>query len=264
MPPKETLQPVFSSPTLAGGKLLVGEGYHRNEGCRLLCLDPDDPKKIHWAAHTASHVESSPAVSGDRVFVGAGDDGLVCYSMTESKRTRSRATDDLEDPPLPRPKQLSRVEDLHIDAAPAVADGRVFTGSAIGDLHGECCVLACDAQSGKLLWKVAAPLPVPNAAAVDGNAVVFALGSGRLNEKESSEGGFVWCMNAVSGELNWDVATSAAIGGCPVALGGRVWVVARDGHCYCLNQADGRAVWECASSNRWPLRRSLAATACTC
>ena len=93
------LQPVFSSPaiggefTLAGEKrsdkyLVVGEGYHDERNCRLICLDLEpvaagmwQSPKVHWTRSTTSHIESSPCILEGKAYVGAGDDGVWCVEL---------------------------------------------------------------------------------------------------------------------------------------------------------------------------------------
>ena len=59
-----TLKPVFSSPTIAGGRLYFGEGYHQDQSCRLFCLDARSADRPLWTFPTTSHVESSPCLVG--------------------------------------------------------------------------------------------------------------------------------------------------------------------------------------------------------
>ena len=67
------IKPIFSSPTLTadGKRLLIGEGLHDDSDSRLLCINAETGK-LEWQIQTPLHVESSPAVHGDLVVVGAG------------------------------------------------------------------------------------------------------------------------------------------------------------------------------------------------
>src|SRR5688572_14637744 len=69
----EDLKAFFSSPALtADGKyLLIGQGLHDHTNCYLICLEADTGK-LHWKIQTPLHIESSPAIHGDMVVVGAG------------------------------------------------------------------------------------------------------------------------------------------------------------------------------------------------
>jgi len=98
--PRGPLNPLFSSPAAGGvykklddGKILPrflvsGEGFHLDLG-RIVCLDlapTYDEKKagmprVHWVKQANSHVESSPCVFNDKVYIGTGDDGMWCIEL---------------------------------------------------------------------------------------------------------------------------------------------------------------------------------------
>ncbi|MBI1902969.1 MAG: PQQ-like beta-propeller repeat protein, partial [Planctomycetia bacterium] len=119
----DTVKPVFSSPAVSGGNIYFGEGYHQDKRCRLFCLDGGFGQRVLWERATASHVESSPTIVGDQIFVGAGDDGLLCLSAREtSSDAAGRAV----------PKTLWQVEGIHVDASPLVVAGRVYVGTCVG------------------------------------------------------------------------------------------------------------------------------------
>lgn len=94
------LRPVFSSPAVdvAGSPpapkyLVIGEGYHEDRNCRMICLDLEpvtksggrEPPKLLWHLQTTSHVESAPCIHDGRAYIGAGDDGLWCAELATGK-----------------------------------------------------------------------------------------------------------------------------------------------------------------------------------
>ncbi|HOX05580.1 MAG TPA: PQQ-binding-like beta-propeller repeat protein [Planctomycetota bacterium] len=106
----ENLKPIFSSPVVGGdyanskdvpaekGKpqqgryLVVGEGYHTDWNSRIICLDLEPVKtgkskkpRLAWYKQTTCHVESSPSILGDRVYIGAADDGVWCIELATGK-----------------------------------------------------------------------------------------------------------------------------------------------------------------------------------
>src|SRR6185437_3397068 len=97
-------------------------------GCNVYCLDAATGKRI-WAAPTKSHTESSPAVVGGKVYVGAGDDGVYCLNAATGK-------------------PVWHFPGCHVDVSPAVAGGKAFVGSG----YGRTAALALDANTGKPLW----------------------------------------------------------------------------------------------------------------
>jgi outer membrane protein assembly factor BamB len=227
-----TLKPVFSSPSVSGGRVYIGEGYHQDTACRLLCLDARSGDRVHWSLATSSHVESSPTIAGGRGFIGAGDDGLICFAADAASAT------DASPPPM-----KWHVPNIHVDASPAVADGRAIVGTVVGDVHRETLVLAVDAATGRELWRTPTPLPVPASPAVEGDRVFVGLGNGKVDYDADDPAGAVWCLDAASGEKRWEFRTSKAVLSTPAASDGRVFVCSRDEKCYCLNAGTGDVNW---------------------
>jgi hypothetical protein len=227
-----TLKPVFSSPTVSGGRVFIGEGYHQDTGCRLFCLDARNGDRVHWSLTTASHVESSATVSNGTVIFGAGDDGLICFATAVSEANASSP------PPL---KWV--VKNLHVDASPAIADGRVYVGTVVGDVHRETLVLAVDSTTGAELWRTPTPLAAPGSPAVADGRVFVGLGNGKVDHDADNPAGAVWCLDAKSGERHWEFRTAKAVLSTPAVSGGRVYACSRDEQCHCLNADDGQVIW---------------------
>jgi hypothetical protein len=59
------MQPMYSSPCLAEGRIYIGEGMHGNYVCKLHCIDAGTGRKA-WESTTADHIDvaSSSAASG--------------------------------------------------------------------------------------------------------------------------------------------------------------------------------------------------------
>src|SRR5262249_48618605 len=155
-----------------GGRLYFGEGYHQDHACRLFCLDAQTGDRALWAFPTASHVESSPSISGGRIYFGAGDDGIICLDLSESKAPGGDAA---------LPKQVWQVPSVHVDGSCLVVDGRLFVGSVMGDVYKDFCALGVDAATGQVLWRVPAPMPLPASPACAADRVIFGLGNGKFD-----------------------------------------------------------------------------------
>lgn len=54
---------------------------HSTDDARVVCLDVRRGGEILWTFRTGSHVESSPCIYRDRVYIGAGDDGYYCLRL---------------------------------------------------------------------------------------------------------------------------------------------------------------------------------------
>jgi outer membrane protein assembly factor BamB len=142
------------------------------------------------------------------------------------------------------PRTIWHVTGIHVDSSPALAGGKVFVGSVVGDEHRELCAAAIDAASGRVLWRVPAPLPLAGAPAASGGRVFFSLARGKLNEEADSPEGRIWCLRAADGQREWEFRAAGAIFGSPVVAGNRVFCAGRDGCCYALDVDDGKVLWK--------------------
>jgi len=93
--------------------------------------------------------------------------------------------------PEPRPAWPAEQGKIQFDASyePVAAEGRLFVPSMVRD-----CVTAYNAASGQRLWRFYANGPVRFAPLVDGQRVYFV-----------ADDGWLYCLNAASGELSWKV-----------------------------------------------------------
>jgi outer membrane protein assembly factor BamB len=222
------MQHMYSSPTLADGRLYVGEGMHANFTCKLYCLDAGTGKRL-WDFAAQGHIESTPAVVEGKVYFSAGDDGIYCLDAATGNRLWQ-----FQGP-------------FHFDTSPAVAAGRVYAGSGVSLTHKTTAAFCLDAASGKPLWRTPTNLPVWAPPAVAGDAVYFGLGNGRLQEAaqppEKPAGALV-CLGAAAGQLRWRFDAEDAVFARATVEAERVYFGSRDGRCYCLEGATGRLRWK--------------------
>jgi outer membrane protein assembly factor BamB len=230
-----TLKPVFSSPTIAAGRLYFGEGYHQDQSCRLFCLDARSADRPLWTFATTSHVESSPCLVGSRIYFGAGDDGVLCLDAGELVSNGDEPT---------VPKQVWQFPYVHVDGSCLVAEGKLFVGSVLGDVYKDYCALAINAETGEGIWRVTAPMPLPASPAYASGRVYFGLGNGKFDIDADQPAGAVWCLDVEKGESVWQFETAGSVLATPAIAGARVFACARDGHCYCLSQASGDRLWK--------------------
>jgi outer membrane protein assembly factor BamB len=233
-----TLKPVFSSPSLAAGKLYFGEGYHQDSQCRLFCLDSRGADTALWSFTAESHVEASPTIADGRVYCGAGDGGLICVACNELSNGNSGSS------AAASPKLIWQFPGLHIDAAPAIAEGRVFAGSVVGDRERELAIVAIDAAKGNQLWRIPTPLPVPGSLAYHAGRLICTLGNGKLNAEAEQPEGRVWTLDAATGDRRWEFRAAGSILNSAAVQNGRVYCCSRDHHCYALDESDGAIVWK--------------------
>jgi outer membrane protein assembly factor BamB len=217
----EMKQVSISSPCLADGRLYVGEGFHQDTDCRCYCIDARSGKKL-WDFQTRSHVESSPCCAGDKVFFGAGDDGVYCLSAKSGER-------------------IWNFTGVHVDTTPAIHGNRLYAGSGHGQSHEAFCL---DTKTGNPIWRKAVDMPVWGSPVVVGDRVFLGLGNGNFLHADAPNGSLV-CFHALTGAIEWIFKVPGAVLMRPaVPPDGRcVYFGCRD-HCvYCLSLPDGQLQW---------------------
>src|SRR5579884_2052994 len=224
------MKDVFSSPCLAGGRVYIGEGFHQDADCKLYCLDAATGKKL-WDFATTSHVESTPCVWGNKVYFGAGDDGLFCLDAVTGTK-------------------ICHLPGLHVDVSPLVIDNRLYCGSGVGETYKETVLFCLNADTGQEKWRMPVDLPVWGAPAVQGEYLYAALGNGNFLvsadqlEKPEKPAGAMLCLERATGKRVWryDVRDGVLVRPCVDET--HVWFAARDRHCYCLDRQNGNLLWK--------------------
>jgi outer membrane protein assembly factor BamB len=127
----------------------------------------------------------------------------------------------------------------HVRAgSPVVAGGRVFV--SVADLAGAEAggLLALDAATGARLWSAPSGHSVANAAAVDGDTVVFASDDGVVHAVSAATGAPIWRHDLGAGLDRTVTALDAA----PTISAGRVFIGVQRRFA-ALDLATGRAAW---------------------
>ena len=216
----DTSVQIFSSPTVAGGRVYVGEGFHQDADCHLHCLNADNGRMI-WTFKTASHVESTPFVSQGKVYFGAGDDGVYCLDALEGQ-------------------VIWHYPSVHVDVSPVVWRGKVYFGTG----YGEYRIYAVDANSGAEVWSKRVDYPVWGSPSADGNTVFFGLGNGNFIESAEVPQGRVTAHNAKTGEQIWRYEAEDSVLTAVAYRNEFVYFGSRDGGVYALNATDGALGWK--------------------
>jgi outer membrane protein assembly factor BamB len=257
----------FSSPVVAGDRLVVGEGLHTTRDARVFCLDLAASDKSGkgvklWEYRTASHVESTPAIVDGKVYVGAGDDGFYCF--------------DLEGDGNGNAKELWHAKGekyLDCESSPLVIDGKVYF--SLGE--GGKAVVCLDAETGEELWRTQVDYPAFGSPAIVDGKLVVGMGIGnyvfsaeevlggrkkplleRLHKEGESEelkrqiealeeeirpAGAVWCLDVENGEVLWkfgaEQGLTRTVLGSPSIRDGKVYFGSRDKNVYCLSLETG-------------------------
>jgi outer membrane protein assembly factor BamB len=129
-------------------------------------------------------------------------------------------------------------EPVTIPGSPAIVDGRVYLGSADGNVY---CLLASD---GSKVWNYTTEY--------NSNGPAHGYSWGNAVSDPAVAGGYVYvgssdfkiyCLKATSGSYVWNYTTNAEVYSAPAVADGLVFVGSYDGNAYCLNATDGVEVW---------------------
>jgi outer membrane protein assembly factor BamB len=228
---------VFSSPSLADGLVLCGEGTHTDTGAQLYALKAGSDKpegESSWEFKVPGTVEASPCVSGGRVYFGTGDDFHCLDLKTGEERWKVTIVDVLSSP------------------VPTSRDGLVFVGSGRSEmarpenrkLEGQQ-LLALNAATGEVRWRQ--PLRFPCNSPItyaEGGRIVAGMGKGTFIVTGGRSAGEVICHDAKTGRQLWSSPLKDNVLAAIPVQHGRVHVACRDGTYYLLDLADGRVLWE--------------------
>lgn len=244
-PPK--YRATFSSPSVQGKYLVVGEGLHFTKDARILCLDIEQNGALLWSYRTKSHVESSPAIAGGRIYFGAGTDGYYCFELEPGPDGEPRMVWHLEG---------SRYPDA--ETSPVVDGDRVYMGLGI-DGHAVVCV---EAATGKEIWRVDVGAPVFTPPTIHNGRLYVGMGHGnfilteeqviaKAKERLRAEGrdeaeiakltadmkttGAVFCIDLATHEVLWKFETDRTVLNAVVGSDEGLFVASRGGTVYALS-----------------------------
>ncbi len=164
---------------------------------------------LMWKYTTSGSILSSAAVVDERVYVGCMGTNNKVYCLNAA--TGERIWDSFTN--------------LLTYSSPAVADGRVYIGSADNNVY---CL---DATTGTHIWSYATGGQISSSPAVSEGRVYI----GSADNK-------VYCLNGATGEHIWDRSVGGNVRSCPTVLGGNVYV-GSDAGLSCLDAFNGIQRW---------------------
>ncbi|MBL8799575.1 MAG: PQQ-binding-like beta-propeller repeat protein [Planctomycetia bacterium] len=242
----------FSSPAVSGKYLVCGEGLHYTRDARIVCIDIEQSERERrgikrWEFRTRNHVESSPCIAGDRVLVGAGDDGYYCLALEPDAAGQPVVLWHLD------PKEYPDAE-----CSPVAHDGKFYFGLG-EDGQAICCVEAAD---GREVWRLPTPYPVFGCPSIAAGKLYVGMGNGnyiesaeqvaaKQIEKLKKAGqtaeelaaaaqrlraiGEVWCVDLPTHRVAWKFPVGKTILGAVAVAEERVYFGSSDGNLYCLS-----------------------------
>ncbi len=274
--------PVVSSPAVAEGKLIFGDGMHQTDGGVLHCLDVDTGLPL-WQLSIPGklvHLEGSPTIADGKVYMGGGNAGVFCVEFNrvtlegkelglaevqavmekrwkelrlkyeeEKKKDPDFAIPPSEDLlPKPAPIRIWRQgqDKWHVDASVAVVGNRVLVASAYLDEEraGDRALLCLRAKDGTVLWNTPLRLNPWAGPTVAGNLVLVGCGSIRFDPKQVDKAkGEVVAVDLESGTIKWQKELAGGIV-APIAVKDQLAVfTATDGKVRAWEVATGAEKW---------------------
>jgi hypothetical protein len=226
-------------------------------------------------------MEGAPVVENDRVFIGAGEAGVVCVDLKRAildgkeldlpeiqKRMdakwaelqaafeKAKKTDpDFAVPPgddaLPKaaPKTIWHVKDKgwHVDAALGLAKDKVLVSSAYieFDKVGKRVVAALNAADGKLLWETPVDHNPWGGATIAGDLAIVGCSSIRFDAKLIPQAkGQVVALEIGTGKVRWKRDVPAGVLSAVAVKGELAVFAATDGRIRAFTVSDGQPKWE--------------------
>lgn len=220
LPVVENWEPTFSSVAISDGLIVCGEGLHDTPDCLIRCFDVTAGP--HWQTPfvfaTSGHIECTPVLIGDRIYFGAGSDGIYCLAVDRLNRKLNLnwhvRGDDFPD----------------AETSLAVHDGRVYAGLGTG---GEAlCIL--DAFTGREVRRLPLSWPAFSPPAIANGRLYVGAGQADYVHDGSSSGEVV-CYRLDTLEQAWSFTTPAAVLSAIVADRGQVLVTAVNGDLFVLD-----------------------------
>lgn len=273
--------PTVSSPALSAGRLIFGDGMHQTDGAILHCIEHDSgfPLWNYAVPGALVHLEGSPTVVGDLVYIGGGAAGVLCVDsgkLTLDKmpldaaaikkvmhkrweellakyEEEKKANPDFAVPPsedqLPKPMPTlvwQKGRGWHVDAPVAVDKGKVFVASAFLDKEkvGDRALFCLDAANGNLVWKKPLRLNPWGGPSIQGDIVVVSGSSiGYDPAKLKGAKGFIAAFKIDTGDELWNKEVPGGVLSCAALADGAAIVTASDGKVRAFDLANGERRW---------------------
>jgi outer membrane protein assembly factor BamB len=275
-------RPTVCSPVVAGGLVIFGDGMHQTDDAILYALHAETGQPV-WQLPLPGrliHMEGSPTVDNGRVFIGAGDGGVVCVELAktvldgqertvdEIRRILAQRWQELQakyeadkqkDPefavgpsddslPKPSPKLLWQAGKgaWHVDSPTLVAGNKLLVASAYldDDKCGKRAMICAAVADGKVLWET--PLDVNPWAGptLAGDLAIVGCSTIRYDPKQLDKArGQVLAVGLADGKVRWKIELPGGVLG-PVAVAkGLAVCTATDGKVRAIGADDGQVKW---------------------
>ncbi len=217
------MEGIYSSPATDNDYVYIG-----TDNDKVFCLPQVDPtpdgilsmSEIIWKFDAPDNVWSSPAVSGNRVYFGAGDHGSAGANKLYCLYDNNGSIDWTY-------PSVGNIQDVL--SSPAVVNGKVYFGSKDNNVY------SLWANNGTLAWTYPTGGDVISSPAVAYGRVYIGSDDDKL-----------YCLDANTGSKIWEYQTGGDIWSSPSVADNKVYVGSSDGYVYCLNATANSAqkLWD--------------------
>ncbi len=151
-----------------------------------------------WNYTAGGPITSSPAISGERVYLASSEPvfNLTMFCLNTNTGSLIWNTTIV----------TTRFSAIYL-SSPAVANGRVFIGALDGDVY------SFNATNGEVIWKYPTGEEMWSSPSVADGKVFIGSSNGKL-----------YCLNETTGDLIWDKFTLGRVVSSPAIAGGTVFV----------------------------------------
>jgi outer membrane protein assembly factor BamB len=180
---------------------------------QLIGVAPTAPPatlKVLWTHDAGDIIESSAAIAGGVVYVGAGNGDLLALDLASGKLRWKYTTGDLLG-----------------ESSPAVDGGTVFIGDLAGTAH------AVNAADGKRLWTFKAGGEIKSSPVVVNGLVLM-----------GSYDTHLFGLDPRTGAVRWKFQTQGPVHATPAVLGDVCFIAGCDATFRAIRIADGKQAYE--------------------
>jgi outer membrane protein assembly factor BamB len=274
--------PTVSSPAIADGMLIFGDGMHQTDGAVLHCLQMENGLPL-WRLPVPGrlvHLEGSPTVLQGKVYIGGGAAGVLCVHLNrvtldgkerklaevqkalEAKWEALRKQFEIDSkkcpcftvPPsedqLPKPVPVRAWQQgaghWHVDAPVAVVGDRVLAASAFLDKEqvGDRAVFCLGTGKGEVRWKTPLQLNPWGGPTVADKLVVIGGSTIGYDPKALADAqGEITALDLATGELKWRKEIKGGVLSCVAVADGKVVATAGDGKVRAFELTTGAERW---------------------
>ena len=247
------LKPFYSSPALTkdGKYILIGQGLHEDHDCALLCFEAATGQ-LRWSIKTSLHIESSPAIFGDIVVVGA--------ARSKARTAKRPATRAMSLPcAFPMARNYGGIPSM-IRKAHLPWMKREWYSSAADSMETPLYAIhsapdeeLAEKKLDRIAWHTDIGLPVVSAITLAEDKVIAGAGNSDFVYSNPHPRGLVIALDRKTGDIVWQTKFDDAVLGEIAYHEGKLICPVRSGEIAALNPADGRVLWRTRLRGKVPM-----------